>query len=776
MKLLLFLLRRIAFFSINNPRAVIAAFVLISAAGFATIPFIVVSTNLLAGVGESNPVINLTRENTEFFGEQDSLIVVLEFPEPPGEDRLPFIRSLGEAIAEIPGVRRVRYRLLDPDDSKQVEMLFKHFLLGMDKRERDEIQKIFSPQGISDALRRTRNRLFMAENPYVQRKLLEDPLELGQFVSHSMERRIGSISLGDLFLLIASPDSTLYLIQVTPEFSSSEIAKAKELVDRFQKVVPEKLADLNKTTRIVGNTGDLSWYLTGKTVFQYESDVIFDRETSSLLLISFGLVAAIFLAIYRSILSSTILMIPLLAGIGPNYGLLYLAYDEVNPVVMGATGVLLGLGAEYGVHLWGRFREEFDVQGSPESAIITAYEQTGPPVMLGALTGIIAFLCLCLSNQPALVQFGYFGAAGLVMTIISTLFLVPAMMKLLSARKREYYPKLQASFRFLAEMFGKRPGVIIIVSLALVGISMVFAANVSYEKDLFRVFLARGMDSMAVSQKISRKFHSNFSQPTLLSFDVDDVQTGLLAQRSLDDVIQGLMAKDREIASFDSISYLTAPDSIRNANIKALKPVAASWHDLKQIFEERLKFTEFSGKASEIAQESFESTGKILSGLDVMSSNDEDGTAGLERSWYMAKIKGKIRFLTQIRYSDTITDPEALREADQKILNAVKSLPVDVKISGTRQTMQAVLSSLVSELIRLGSVRLHISGFDFLHDFPESRGRKSVPDPHDRFFLRYIRRNGAGRHGAAVFYSLRCSARVRFQHPQWNSRSYGQSP
>jgi len=27
-------------------------------------------------------------------------------------------------------------------------------------------------------------------------------------------------------------------------------------------------------------------------------------------------------------------MIPLAAGIGPNYGLLYLAYDEVNPVVM----------------------------------------------------------------------------------------------------------------------------------------------------------------------------------------------------------------------------------------------------------------------------------------------------------------------------------------------------------------------------------------------------------------------------------------------------------
>jgi uncharacterized protein len=702
MKLLIFVLRWIANLSMNNPRAVLAVFILISAAGFATIPFIVVSTNIMAGVGESNPVINLTRENTEFFGEQDSLIVVVEFPEPPGEGRLPFIRGLGEAIGQIPGVRRVRYRLLDPDDTRQVEMLFKHFLLGMNHREREEIQKIFSAQGIKDALRRTRNRLFLAENPYIQRKLLEDPLELGQFVQRSMEKRIGSISLGDLFLLIASPDSTLYLIQVTPEFPSSDIVKARELVERFQKVVPQKVAELNKASGLVEPSGDLNWYLTGKTAFQYESDLIFDRETSTLLLISFGLVASIFLGIYRSLWSSILLMIPLAAGIGPNYGLLYLAYDEVNPVVMGATGVLLGLGAEYGVHLWGRFREEFDLTGSPEAAVITAYEQTGPPVMLGALTGIIAFLCLCLSNQPALVQFGYFGAAGLVMTICSTLFLFPAMVKLLSGRKKDYYPRLRMSFGLLAGLFNRRPGLIIAVSFILVAISVIFAARVSYEKDLFRVFLARGMESMAVSQKISRKFHANFSQPTLLSFDVDDMQTGLLIQRNLDEKIQGLMARDREIASFDSISYLTAPDAIREANVKALKPVAASWPDLRRGFTERLKHSDLSQNASEVAEESFDSTGKILSDLEVSGSHDQDETAALERSWYMAKIKGKIRFLTQIRYSDTITDPQALRSADEKILEVVKSLPVQVRISGTRQTMEAILSSLVSELVRLG--------------------------------------------------------------------------
>ncbi len=681
---------------------VISAFALLSVAGFASMPFIVVSANLMAGVGEANETINLTRENTEKFGEQDSLIVVLQFPSPPGENRLPFIRELGDSIGKLSGIKRVRYRLLNADDPKEVDRFFKHFLLGMNKREAEGIQRIFTPKGVEDALRRSRNRLFLADNPYVQEKILEDPLELGQFVSYSMERRIGTISLGDLYLLISGPDSTLFLIQATPEFPSSNIAKAKELVEKVRELIPKRVAELNAKFKLVDNPKDLTWHLTGKTAFQCESDEIFDRETSTLLLISFGLVAIIFLSIYRSILSSTILMIPLLAGIGPNYGFLFLAYNDVNPVVMGATGVLLGLGAEYGVHLWGRFREEFDGAVGPEEAIFRAYEHTGPPVMLGALTGIIAFLCLCLSSQPALVQFGYFGAVGLALTMTSTLFLVPAMAQIISRLKKDYYPCMRASFSGFAGLFKRSPVVLVAFSLALITVSAVFASKVSYEKDLFRVFLAKDMVSMAVSQKISRNFHSNFTQPTLLSFDADDIQTGLIYQRQLDELIERLMAEDHEIASFDSISYLLAPDTIRETNAKILADIAQTWPTLNALFRDNLKWSDLSDQATGVMTESFDSIGKILTDLGEGKFDNDDDGAELERSWYVARIKGKYRFLTQVRYSDKITEIDKLKRADRKIAEAAQSLPMRLNISGTRQTMEAILSSLVSELFKLG--------------------------------------------------------------------------
>jgi uncharacterized protein len=703
MRFLVLGLLQICRLSLNHPRAMIAAFVALSVAGFCAVPFITVSSDIMSGVGRDNPNIRLTLENSSIFGEQDALILVLEFPEPPGEIRLPFIRDLSEYLSQLPGIHRVRYRFMDPEDDEQAAQLLQRFLVGMNSSERQEIHRIFSVQGIADALRRTRNRLFLTENAYLQERLLEDPLEIGQFVARSMEKRVGSLNLGDPYLLIASPDSTLYLIQITPEFPSTEVGRGKELIDLLHNLIPDKISQLTKTIPgIPERSRDIKWYLTGKAVFHYESDMIFDRETATLILCSFALVVSLLLFMYRSFWSAAVLMTPLVAGIGPSYGVIFLSYNEINPVVMGATGILLGLGAEYGEHLWGRIREELDRGCSRTEALERSYAQTGPPVVLGGLTGILAFLCLCLSNQPALKQFGYFGATGLALTLGSTLLLVPAIFTIVASRKRDYFPGVQVPFTLISGLFRKRPKAIVAISALLILLSMVLASRVTYEKDLFKVFLARDMESMAVSERISRKFHSNFSQPILLSFDVENVQEGLLIQRSLDDILEKLIDRDREIASFDSISYLLSPDSVRRTNTEALADVVQSLPDLNASFEEKLKRSDFSNSAAEILKQSFDGIGTILKKLKQTESGSYDEVPELEKSWYIAQVDGKYRFLTRIRLSDKIRDPDELARTDQAILDAVGRLPVPVSISGPRMAMEAMLATLVSELVKLG--------------------------------------------------------------------------
>ncbi|HTY23598.1 MAG TPA: MMPL family transporter [Desulfomonilaceae bacterium] len=724
MRLLIHILLKICRFSAEFPRLVIAIFLAVSVAGFSTLPFLKISTDLISGVGETNPIITLTKEDNEIFGEADALIIVLEFPEPPGAARLPFIKGLGEAVAQLPGVRRVRYQFVDPENEEQTALLLKQFLLGMNDGEREQIRQILSAQGSKDALRRNTNRLFLIENPYLQKRILEDPLELGQFVADSMKKRIGSVSLGDTYMLIASPDSTTYLMQVTPDFPSHDIIRGEDLWNRLNQVIPERVSSLIKSVPGIGpQFKGMNWYITGKMAFQQESGAIFDRESLTIVLCSFGLVLALLLAVYQSFWSAVLLLVSLGAGIGPNYAIMYLSYDEINPVVMGATAVLLGLGTEYGEHLWGRIREEIDKGTPPQLAVFTAYEQTGPPVMLGALTGVLAFLCLCFSNQPALAQFGYLGASGLALTLTSTLFLVPALVTVASNRKKDYFPRIRVSFKTISTLFQRNPAVIVTISALVVLTGLVFAFRISYEKDLFKVFLARDMNSMDVSERISRKFHSNFSKPVHLCFDVDDLQAGLSIQRQLDGVIEGLIQRYDDIASFDSISYLMSPDSVARQNIGALSEIYASWPEFRRAFKVELENSSLSATASETMEKSFSSVGNILKSAQMVTVGEtQSDFAELERSWYMARIKGKYRFLTQIRYSDKITNPEDLKKADGRILEAVKELPVQVNISGTRQAMEAILSNLVSELFRLGLYAFVSVVLIFFAIFPRPRG------------------------------------------------------
>jgi len=116
---------------------------------------------------------------------------------------------------------------------------------------------------------------------------------------------------------------------------------------------------------------------------------------------------------------------------------------------------------------------------------------TQVPRYTGRIDRIIAFLCLCFSNQPALVQFGFFGATGLALTMLSTIFLFPAIVTILASRRGDYFPKMQVSFGFLASLYRRNPGAIVAASCVLICIGAFFATKVTHEKDLFKVFLAR---------------------------------------------------------------------------------------------------------------------------------------------------------------------------------------------------------------------------------------------------------------------------------------------
>ena len=690
----------IARLSCAHPKIVISVFVFAAFTGFAAMPLIKISTDLTSGVAQDSHVVKLAKECLQTFGELDSLIVVIQFPEPPGRDRLPFLSRLERFIAAMPGVRSARCQFLDTQNINQLEALLSNFLLGLNEKDREQIKDLFREQHVKDALRRTRNRLFLIQDPDLRRKILEDPLELGHFVSESMTRRLGAVSLNDMFLLIASPDSTVFLIQVKPTFPSSDVTNASLLVEKLRTSLSAEISRIvDETPGLSNYKGDINWWLTGKAAFHNESNEIFRQESFRIFIFSAGLVATLLWLIYRSFWSGVLLLLPIVAGIGPNYGLLWLVYDEVNPVVMGAAGVLFGLATDYGVHLWAGLNEELDRSSTLKEAVHRVYERAGPAVTLGAFTCVIAFLCMCFSNQPAMAQFGYVGAIGLVLTLCSTLFLFPALVSVVGLERKECFPRMRVSFVRVSRIFEKNPWTMVIVSICLIGAGVWSAMRVSGEKDMFKVFLARNMESTKVSDFISRKFKATFGQPVLVVFDVEDFEKGLEIQRSIDEILSDLMQRDKEVASSDSISYLRSPASLRSQNMEWLGELVKKWPHLYNDYSRLLEESDLSESSSSILLRSFSGLGRILKKLT--SQTPESPFFREEESWYAAKIGGSYRFLTYVRYVHSITDPEELTAIDCKINEALRAVPAKVYVIGLRQAMNEILSTLLSELVKI---------------------------------------------------------------------------
>lgn len=731
MSILVLILREIHRISSTYPRLVVIFFVLIAAAGFASVPFIKTSPSLVSKPGPVFPMARLLVEQIELFGDQDLLSIAIQLPEPPGNSFAQVVAGLAEDLERIPGVKCVRFRFLDPEDSNQVDQVRNNFLLGMGEGERQGLHSLLSAQGIKETFRKNVSLLWthQSEHPILFDRVLRDPVGLDRLMwelkikeleqdgeqeepqlseSDAVSKpspKLGQHFIGNEHLLFASPDRTVFLIHVTPDFSEVEVARSAELVRTVKDILTRRLPALVNACPGIKDASkpQVRWLLTGRLVFVDESYGLLLSGIPKILVISVALCLGFILAVYRSLWATVILFTPIAAGVGPNYGLIFLAHDEVNPLVMSVSGVLFGLGTDYGVHLWSRFAEEMDKGCSAVAASAIVCEQTGPPVVVGAITNILAFLCLCLSRDTGIFQLGYIGALGLCLTLTATLFFFPAIVALLAGLERAYWPRMRLPVGAFSRAFSKRPGFTVGISAAVLAIALSGAFRVSYEKDLFKALYARDMTSTASAQWIAGKFGVDFSHPSMLFFEVDDLEKGLSIQRQVDRILRELRQRDHEIAVFDSVSHRMAPEIERSQNIRLIARILEQWSEIESTFLKAVDASILSERSIQTTKQSFQSLHDLLGKVAASpAANHEGDLKDDETRRYVARVGNKFRFLTRILYSGELPATDELHTAHQKIMKAMGQLPVVVHECGPRQAMGEIVANTISEVGRLG--------------------------------------------------------------------------
>lgn len=112
------------------------------------------------------------------------------------------------------------------------------------------------------------------------------------------------------------------------------------------------------------------------------------------------------------------------------FGLVGYASFPVTMATMAVLPILIGLGIDYSIQFHNRYQEEVIRSPSVGRAIVTSVSRMFPAVGIALLATIIGFITLYISEVPMIRDFGAVLAIGIVLSYITGLFLLNAILYL----------------------------------------------------------------------------------------------------------------------------------------------------------------------------------------------------------------------------------------------------------------------------------------------------------------------------------------------------------
>lgn len=203
-----------------------------------------------------------------------------------------------------------------------------------------------------------------------------------------------------------SADGT-YAVYAFPKINIWERAQLEQFVDALRSVSAE---------------------VTGPPVMFYEILRLVRKDYFKAGFYSALAIFLIFLLEFRSLRYSLLASLPLVIGVFSLFGLMSWLKISFNTANMIALPMILGIGADNGVHILVRFREEGG------RGIDFLFKSTGKALLITYLDSVTSFVGLAFANHQGLASLGQIVVIGLTCCTIAGILFLPAVMSLLSRR------------------------------------------------------------------------------------------------------------------------------------------------------------------------------------------------------------------------------------------------------------------------------------------------------------------------------------------------------
>ena len=335
--------------------------------------------------------------------------------------------------------------------------------------------------------------------------------------------------------------------------------------------------DADFSAHLVGKVKE-AIHLSGPTAFQpdvlvslqggYKDSVRTGQDIARKIIPTVAFAGLILLAIvgiyFRSLRALPIVFLPVVVATLATVATGALIYETFNLVTTFIFAILLGLGIDFSIHAYARYVFERRRGYALKDALDLALTSTGSALFAGAATTAAVFFLLVVGRFRGFSQFGVVAGIGVVLALLATFSLVPALVVLFERLRPGRFPAPTARSEIADESLesaergassASKPrrrfllaGAIILASVAFAVFSLLHLREIGFEYDFTRLTMPKSVFDKPIDNSPKMDFREAAGRATTnapaVALCLDSAQCARVSQ-----MLNAVMRADaREIA------------------------------------------------------------------------------------------------------------------------------------------------------------------------------------------------------------------------------------
>jgi len=537
---------------------------------------------------------------------------------------------------------------------------------------RARLNEALSPAGMRRRLEGSRAALLVPGAGAVSERVARDPLRLVQLLGDA--RAIGSGFRPQADGSLASDDGRSRLVLVLPRGQALRGEDARAFVRDARGVI----------TQVERSHEKLRFGLTGGHAIGEATERMLEADLKLSGVLSLLLAALAFGLCFRRLRALLAVMPPLLLGTLWTAGVAAAMPAGLSAVAVAFMSVVIGVGVDTGVHVYGALLEARRAGLAPSDAARLARRQTQRPVLVAAATAAAAFASLTLSEIGALRQLGILCAAGEVLTAVAIVTVTPVIGSWLEVGDppAETAPRWTGWVASLTAGRARSFGWLVLIALPVGALFVGFGPRLSEAVVALR---PAKLQPLQVQQRIYESFGGRSGQWVIMVSDADRAK----ARARSDRIAESLALLPKHVSSVDTLTAIApAPETQRRrlAERDSLD-LAANSHELRRALVE----TGFAPDRFEQVLASMRAPSDELVSLEALRHRNE----AIMLSRYLGRDGDQFVVVSYV-----LPVPGSERIVEQ----AVRDTDADAVITGYGRLETSLRDTLSVDLPRIGGL------------------------------------------------------------------------